>query len=254
MRNGCLLACFACLLLLPSMSWADQSKDVETLLADAARASALRKHDEAVKHLTAAIALDPKNALAHYLRGREQFRLGKIDAAVADFDRGVELSPVSERSQWERGIAYYYAGLFEKGAKQFADYQKFHDQDVENSAWRYLCVARTEGVEKARETLLPIEHDPRVPMMKIHALYAGKATPEVVLNAANAGMPSKEALNTRLFYAHLYIGLWHEAAGDHEQARHHILEAEKHRIGHYMWDVAHIHADRLRKAQAEAGE
>ena len=35
-----------------------------------------------------------------------------------------------------------YAGEFAKGAKQFVDYQTFHSQDVENSAWRYLCVAR----------------------------------------------------------------------------------------------------------------
>jgi len=54
--------------------------------------------------------------------------------------------------------------------------------------------------------------------------------------------------NQPLFYAHLYIGLWHEVAGRAEEAKKHILEAEKHKIGHYMWDVAHVHAERLRKA------
>jgi lipoprotein NlpI len=108
-------------------------------------------------------------------------------------------------------------------------------------------MARTEGVEKARASLLPIDSDPRVPMMRIYDLYRGKAKPDDVLRAARDGTPSAEALNLRLFYAHLYIGLWHEAAGDEDKAREHILEAEKHRIGHYMWDVAHVHAERLRK-------
>jgi hypothetical protein len=69
------------------------------------------------------------------------------------------------------------------------------------------------------------------------------------LAAAQAGNPSKESLNTRLFYAHLYLGLWHEAAGRIAQAKEHLLKAEERKIGHLMWDVAHVHAERLRKAK-----
>jgi lipoprotein NlpI len=97
--------------------------------------------------------------------------------------------------------------------------------------------------------MLPIEHDPRVPMMQIYELYRGKLKPEDVLKAAEGGNPDMNQLNQRLFYAHLYIGLWHEAGGRAEEARKHILEAEKHKIAHYMWDVAHVHAERLRAAE-----
>jgi len=185
--------------------------------------------------------------MAWYLRGREHFRAGKIAESVADFDKYVQLEPQAENKQWERGISYYYAGDFAKGAKQFEDYQKFHDQDVENSVWRYLCIARSSGVEKARATLLPITSDPRVPMMQIYGLYQGKLKPDEVLAAANASPPNRELHNQRVFYAHLYIGLWHEAAGQADEAKKHILEAEKHKIAHYMWDVARVHAERLRK-------
>ncbi|MCI0357476.1 MAG: hypothetical protein L0211_03200, partial [Planctomycetaceae bacterium] len=123
------------------------------------------------------------------------------------------------------------------------------DQDVENSVWRYLCVARTDGVEKAQANMLPIDDDRRIPMMQIYGLYRGQKKPEDVLAAAQAGKPIATELNMRLFYGHLYLGLWHEAAGRAEEAKKHILQAEKHKIGHYMWDVAHVHAERLRAAK-----
>jgi lipoprotein NlpI len=220
--------------------------DVEALLQQAAGASQRGESAEAVAALTKVIGQQPDNSTAFYLRGREHFRLGQVKQSLADFDKHVELSPAAESRQWERGISAYYAGEFEKGAKQFELYQTYHDQDVENSAWRYLCSAPTVGIEKARESMLPIEHDARVPMMQIYDLYRGKLKPDDVLKAAEAGNPSRESLNTRLFYAHLYIGLWHAAAGEDELARTHILAAEKHKIGHYMWDVAHVHAQRLR--------
>jgi len=221
-------------------------QDIDQILQQATQAAERGEHDRAIEKLTEAIKASPMTALPWYLRGREDFRAGKIAESVADFDKFLQLEPRAANQQWERGISLYYAGEFEKGAKQFEDYQKYHDQDVENSVWRYLCVARASGVEKARSTLLPINHDSRVPMMEIYKLYQGKLKPEDVLAAARKDPPNRELLNQRLFYAHLYIGLWHEAAGEDEKAKEHILEAEKHKIGHYMWDVAHVHAERLR--------
>jgi len=212
---------------------------VEELLQQATQFSQRGDWAAALSRLDEAIRQFPTTPLPWYLRGRENFRAGKVKESLADFDRYLVLMPKAESQQWERGISCYYMGEFKKGAKQFEDYQTFHNQDVENSAWRYLCVAKDAGVEKARANLLPIESDRRVPMMEIYALYQGKKTPEEVLAAAKND-------NQALFYAHLYIGLWHEVAGRAAEAKTHILEAEKHKIAHYMWDVAHVHADRLR--------
>jgi lipoprotein NlpI len=237
--------------LLAVMGLAHADEAVDRLLQQAMQAALRGDHAQAIARLTEAIEVEPTRAIALYERGREHFRAGHIREAVADFDKYVQLQPRAENRQWERGIAYYCAGEFAKGAKQFADYQQFHDQDVENSVWRYLCVARTDSVEKARAGLLPITSDPRVPMMEIYGLYQGKLKPEDVLGAATTEPPNRELLNQRLFYAHLYIGLWHEAAGRAEEAKRHILEAEKHKIAHYMWDVAHVHAERLRPGAAK---
>jgi lipoprotein NlpI len=237
------------LVLGPLALWSSSEDSVETVLTRATEAAQRREFERAIKLLTVLIDKDPKFADAWYLRGRSNFCAGKIAESVADFDKYVALSPGAESRQWERGIAYYYAGEFAKGAKQFELYQTYHDQDVENSVWRYLCVARTEGVEKAQANMLPISEDRRVPMMQIYDLYRGKLKPQDVLSAAQAGNPMKEVLNTRLFYTHLYLGLWHEAAGRAADAKEHLLKAEEHKIGHYMWDVAHVHAERLREAE-----
>jgi lipoprotein NlpI len=226
-----------------------RGQDVEQLLQQAMQAVERGEHDRAITKLTDAITASPTTPLPWYLRGREHFRAAKIAESVADFDKFVQLQPQAENQQWERGISLYYVGEFQKGAKQFEAYQKFHDQDVENSVWRYLCVARASGVEQARANLLPINNDPRIPMMEIYKLYQGKLKPDDVLAAASKDAPNRELANQRLFYAHLYIGLLYEAAGETEKAKQHILEAEKHKIGHYMWDVAHVHADRLRAAE-----
>jgi lipoprotein NlpI len=51
-----------------------------------------------------------------------------------------------------------------------------------------------------------------------------------------------------LFYAHLYVGLYHEAAGDEAKTKEHLSAAvEKYQIGHYMWDVANVHLARMKK-------
>jgi lipoprotein NlpI len=196
--------------------------------------SALDAYDRAIKQ-------SPESAQAYYWRGRTYFCLGKVKQAVADFDRYLELAPRAASRQWERGIAQYYAGDYAGGAKQFELYQTYHDNDVENSVWRYLCVARDKNVAEAQKTMLPIENDTRVPMMQIYDLYRGKLKPEDVLAAAKAGDPSEAAKNARLFYAYLYIGLWHEAAGEPKLAAEHLQKAELHKIGHYMWDVARVH-------------
>ena len=210
--------------------------------------SSERHYAKALADYSQLIRLDPKQAEVYYLRGRENFKAGHVDASLADFNQYVALRPKAESRQWERGISAYYAKKFKQGAKQFELYQTYHDNDVENSTWRYLCMARTEGVAKARKVMLPIENDRRIPMMKIFDLYRGKAKPEDVLAAARAGKPTKGQLHQRLFYAHLSLGLYYEVGGAAGLAKKHItLAADKYMIEHYMGDVARIHEALLKK-------
>ena len=214
-----------------------------------------RKFQEAEKLLTAAIAKDKDEASLYYVRGRVNFQLARIEQSVRDFDAYVKRRPQAESRQWERGIALYYAKEFKRGAGQFELYQTFHDNDVENSVWRFLCMARHEGVEKARRVMLPIKNDPRVPMMQVFEMYRGTVKPAAVLEAVHADKPTGDVLAGRLFYAHLYLGLYYEAIGKAKEADKYIrLAADERlkangRINTYMWDVARIHLEQLKKSQ-----
>jgi lipoprotein NlpI len=198
-------------------------------------AKALSDYDQILR-------LDPRMAEVWQQRGTVHFKLAHINEAISDFEHFLKLVPGQTPYHWQRGICYYYAGRFEDGRKQFELHQTVNPNDVENAVWHFLCVARSAGLEKARASLIPIREDARVPMMHIHALFAGKAKSEDVLKAARAGEPAAPELQRRLFYAHLYLGLYSEALGDETQAREHITKAAREYGGaDYMSDVARVH-------------
>jgi lipoprotein NlpI len=256
-RLGSWLLAISCVALagVAAAGWSIASAEETTaaLVQQIARADRAGKGDELLRLANELIAQDPRSADAFYFRGREHFRRGAIEKSVADFDRLVQLRPEREPPQWERGIALYYARQYARGAKQFELYQTYDSRDVENSVWRYLCLAKVDGVEKARSTMLPIENDPRVPMMEVFGMFAGKVTPQQVLAAAHAGEPDPVTLAGRLFYAHLYLGLYYDAAGNDELCRKYIdLAADEKLNGHprinsYMWAVARVHQGTLQQ-------
>jgi len=235
---------------------ADKTESINALLRQAQEKTAQRKFTESAGLLTKAIELDPEQATPYYIRGRVHFQLGKIKESVQDFDAYVKRRPQVESRQWERGIALYYAGEFERGAKQFELYQTFHDNDVENSVWRFLCMARTQGAKKARQVMLPIKNDRRVPMMQVFEMYRGTIQPAAVLAAVQEDKPTGDVLAGRLFYAHLYLGLYYEALGKKQEAEKYIRLAAQDklktspRINTYMWDVARIHWEQFEKSRS----
>jgi lipoprotein NlpI len=209
------------------------------------------KFKEAVADFTKVLELDEKDARVYHLRGGAHFKAGNIAVSIADFDKYIELVPQAKVSHWQRGISLYYAGRYDDGAKQFEGYQDFDSNDVENAVWRFMCMARKSGIPKAQEAMLKIGKDKRVPMREVYDLYLGKLKPADVFKAARGGKddkPEPEQLNRQLFYAHLYVGIWHELNGDKEKALAELgAAADKHKIGHYMWDVARVHRDLLAK-------
>jgi lipoprotein NlpI len=211
--------------------------------------AAERKHAEAIKDFDAALAIDATYYLAIDRRGAERFKLGMIDESIADFNAYLKAFPKEEPAHWRRGISFYYAGKFKEGAKQFFDGQAAFGADVENVFWHFLCNARKDGIEKAKKDLIALTGpDGRVPMMQVNDMLHGKTKPDAVIKTAEDAKLDPAPKNEAMFYAHLYVGLYYEAVGDEAKTREHMSAAvEKHKIGHYMWDVANVHLARMKK-------
>jgi lipoprotein NlpI len=219
---------------------ADEPKEARWLLNRGRLQSTMGENEKAIEDFNAAAKIEPDNPRIYHERGVVHFRLAHIKESVADFDRFVQILPAQEPEHWQRGISLYYAGEYERGRKQFELHQKANPYDVENAVWHFICVARGQGIEKAKASLIQIERDPRVPMKEIFALFAGKGKPEDVVSAAKQ--------RGELFYAHLYLGLYYEAHGNEQKAREHIDKAANDfYMNHYMGDVARVHAKLLKK-------
>ncbi|HEY9596104.1 MAG TPA: hypothetical protein V6D33_00340, partial [Cyanophyceae cyanobacterium] len=122
------------------------------------------------------------------------------------------------------------------GAKQFEVDLTVNAKDVEETVWRYLCIARLNGVTEARNSLLVVKNDPRLVMRSVYELYAGNCTPNDVLAA---GQTEGQRGN---FYSHLYLGLYYEAESEQERSRQYILKAiDKYPLDDYMWYLAYVH-------------
>lgn len=228
----------------------EEPKNGAALMVRGMARAARERWEAAEGDFTRAIEIDAGRVGAYQQRGIARFMQGKAAEAVADFDRYLELRPEERANHWQRGIALYYAGRYEEGAKQFELHKTVNPDDVENAAWHFLCVARAGGVEKARAGLIPSQPgaDTRVPMEKVHALYAGKATAEDVIAAAKANGAQGEQLRRQLFYANLYVGLYEEAMGKGAEAKEHLAAAAyKYDVGDYMCGVAKVHVAMIEK-------
>jgi lipoprotein NlpI len=275
------LLCCSTLLLASLFPVADDREKAETLVKEAREALARGNADDALTNLNEALKLDPKNARAHLLRGgvhdaldrhadavkdytrvlelepnnadaldrrgSANFKAGRVAESAADFDAYLKLRPADFNGHWRRGISLYYAGRFDDGRKQFEGYENVDTNDVENAVWHFLCVARKDGVEKARKSVLKIGRDRRVPMMVVYDLFRGAAKPEDVLKACDEDKPDAAQKGYRLFYAHLYLGLYAEVNGDAKRALEHLeLSVKQPKVHPYMWDVARVHRDLLK--------
>ncbi len=170
-------------------------------------------------------------------RAVADFEDGRFADAAAAFDNLAKAVPDQAPYLWQCGIALYYAGRYDDCRRQFESHRLVNPADVENAAWHFLCVARAESPTKAREALLPVGPDARVPMREVYQMFRGMLTPEEVLRAAGS-QPAGQ------FYGHLYLGLYFEALGMKERALSEITLAAADRFepyGGYMHMVARVH-------------
>lgn len=182
------------------------------------------------------------------------YRAGASKQSLPFFDRVIELEPRFAPSNWQRGIALSSCGEWDAGAKQFKIHHDVNPDDVENSAWYFLCVAKTKGMEAARETVIPSRGDSRQPMMSVLKMLQGSLEPEQVAQAAvDNTSEGTSARKSAQFYADLYIGLYYDSLGDAKQAQQYLKRSLTYGIDGYMADTARVYlADRFEASKPDA--
>jgi len=179
------------------------------------------------------------------------FAAGRLDEAAAGFDEVAALVPRAMPQLWQRGIALYYVGRYQDCREQFEAHRLVNPNDVENAAWHFLCVARADSPDAALAALLPVGPDSRAPMREIYRMFRGELTPGEVM--AEGERAAERGRASGLFFAHLYVGLYHEALGNDADARTHLEAAAADRFapaGGYMHMVARVHVDQLGRPAA----
>jgi lipoprotein NlpI len=199
--------------------------------------------DTILKELNERIAKEPDNEDFYVLRGSLYFRTGRIQESLSDFDTAIEKSPELLPYLWQRGISQYYAGEYKKGAEQFVVHRTVNPNDVENAFWHFLCVAKTEGIEKASQDVLLAGKDGREPLMQVQQLIQGKLPEEAVAEVTEKGPRSTK------FYGYLYLGLYADATGDSAKAKQYLEKCLKVEYPGYMYDVAKVHLQLLNEKQ-----
>lgn len=233
----------ACLLALPAGAFPQpipsqhqEEPSAAMLVRQASLHESRGDYEAAIAGYDRAIEVEPRNWQLYLLRGSARFKAGQIEASIDDFDQVVVLEPSQDPYLWQRGISYYYAGRFADCRGQFERHRLVNPNDVENAVWHLLCVAAEDGLEAAQAAMLPVGPDARRPMKEIDALFRGSGS------VAEVEAAVREEGSGARFYADLYLGLYYELVGEEEKAAASIERAAELPNRGYMVEVARVHS------------
>ena len=200
--------------------------------------------------LDAAIKKSPSEEDLYAQRGHVQLFLAHFPEAVADFEKQIALDPTQDAPHWQLGIAYYFAGQYEKSSRQFAKYQTYESGDRENGIWKFLADVKVLGLEAARRAMIEYTRFDREPFPTLYAVFAGEKTGEQLFaeirekNLADDGAV--------MFFANYYGGLNEELLGHRDNALALLRQAVASPWARraqggpsYMWQVARLHYETL---------
>jgi tetratricopeptide (TPR) repeat protein len=226
--------------------------------AFASEAPMIAEFKQQLATATARLAEKPDDIPTLSKAGDLHLFLLEYPQAVAAFEKTIALDPAQDAPHWRLGIAYYFAGQYEKSARQFAKYHAYDARDRENGVWKFLADARLSGVEKARSGMLEYTRFDREPFPALYEMLAGKRTPESVME--HAATPALAGDPQVQFFAHYYVGLMKDLTGDRAAAVDHLTKAvaiftpatAQGGGPGYMWQVARLHLAELSKPAAPA--
>jgi lipoprotein NlpI len=211
--------------------------------------TALGKGDNAaaIAAADAMIAKWPDGGVVARVAGDLYLRAGRVEPATQQFNRYVKEQPRQLPYLWQRGISLYFTGDYDEATEQFEVHRTVNPNDVENAAWHFLCVAKSQSVEQAKQLVLPAPGDPRPPMKEVLEMLSS-GDREAVIARVEALPIGSDDRKSAAFYADFYLGLYADALGETKTAQKYLTRAAKDAPHNYMGDVARVYAGYL-KAQ-----
>lgn len=205
-----------------------------------------KKYAEAAEAAETAAKQAPEIAEIQQRCAEILYLAGETKRSLPLFDKANKLAPEIAPHNWQRGIALGSAGMWKEGAAQFKSHHDVNPDDVENSAWYFLCVAKSQDLAAAEKTVIPSRGDGRQPMMSILQMLKKEITPAEVVEAAKANTREGLARNRALFYADLYLGLYYDSLDDKTNAVKYLKRSLTYGVTGYMADTARVYlADRF---------
>jgi lipoprotein NlpI len=215
----------------------------QDLLKAAGSAYNAGRFEEAAKNAQEASAAAPDEASVQQSAGQVLFLSGKVHESLPCFEKANQLDTNLAPHNWQRGVALGCVGKFDAGAEQFGMHHEVNPDDVENSAWYFLCVAKTKGKAAAEKTVIPSRGDRRQPMMSVLKMLQGTLTPDEVLVAAKENTKEGADRKMAMFYGFLYVGLYYDSIGEIEKAASALDSAITFADKDYMGRTAQIYRE-----------
>ena len=205
------------------------------------RTAYLTRYREAIDVFSAGIARHPDDARMYRHRGHRYITIRKVDSAIADLNKAVQLivgrqdeiepdglpnarnTPTStlQFNVWYHlGLAHYLKGSFDKSAESFQQalaVSKNPDMQVASSYWLHLAYQRTKEGAAAAHVLEPITRELNViENRSYHSLLLmyKKQLPVDSLLAPATGAASVQ--DASILYG---VGAWHLYNGRPREAR-----------------------------------
>jgi lipoprotein NlpI len=209
---------------------------------------ALRQYAGAIADATAAVELNPRNALAYYWRGMARFHSGAAGEAVRDFSQTILIRPDFADAYVQRGLAaqaagstgrpledfqkalllnpklpaayrargnlYFYQGNY--AAEDFRRYQALVPDDAYNLLRLYIVVSRQGQDGRAAIAPAAAKLSARDWPAPVLALYLGTGSASQAEGAIPGG--TDESSRGRACEGYFYVGYWHLLTGDRSRA------------------------------------
>jgi lipoprotein NlpI len=183
------------------------------------------------------------------------FLSGKVNESLVCFDKANQLDDQLAPHNWQRGVALGCVGRFAEGADQFQIHHDVNPNDVENSAWYFLCVAKSKNLDAAKASVIGSAGDRREPMMSVLKMLQGTLKPDEVLVAAKANTKEGPGRKLALFYGFLYVGLYYDSIGESEKAAAALDQCIAHAEKDYMGRTAQMYREhRFAKTAAKPAD